>query len=365
MKKNFRDAVAEEIIEKLENGTAPWQKPWQADVPFNPTTNTPYKGMNSFWLEMAGYEDPRWMTYNQAKKSGAQVMKGSKSRSIEYWQWSTEHPILDENGKPIRDDEGKVQKQSVRLERPKVFHAALFNGSQIEGLEPYKAPALTFDPVAEADLILEGTNVSIVHDQKDRAFYHRNEDVIHLPDRTAFKSAYEYYATALHEVGHATGSPNRMIREKGPFGSDLYAKEELMVEMASYMMSRELGLGHYPDRHASYVDSWLNAIKEDKNYLFQAAQTSEKIRTWVMEPEKRMELERTTKLAHTHEREALEDNKSVVQGMDLTEEEKEIRLQKIIQQEEALIENFQPVFDGYDANPLSVHKPKLVDEITT
>ncbi len=308
-KPTFRENVADEIIRHLEAGTAPWQKPWKAGVlhkrPFNPVTKKPYRGINSFWLDMSGHEDPRWMTFNQAKALGGSVQKGSKARSIEYWQWSVQKPVLDEGGKPVLDKDGKKTMKNVRLDRPRVFHAAVFNAEQIDGLEPYKAPDLTFDPVKDAEDILKSTGVTINHDQDDRAYYQRGSDSIHLPHPAAFDSPFEYYATALHEVGHATGAEHRMVREKGTFGSEVYAKEELMVEMASYMKGRELGLGHNPERHAAYVGSWLEAIKEDRNYLFQAAAVSEKIQTWVMEPENRAELERTTQQAFTQSKQTL------------------------------------------------------------
>ncbi|MEP3246718.1 MAG: zincin-like metallopeptidase domain-containing protein [Sneathiella sp.] len=297
----FREAVAEEMIKHLEAGTAPWQKPWKAGViqsrPFNPTTGKPYKGINSFWLELAGHSDPRWMTFNQAKTLGASVQKGSKATRIEYWQWHEEKPILNEDGKPALDENGLKKTRRVRLDRPRVFHAAVFNAEQIDGLAPYKAPEPDWDLNRKAEEVLAGSGVLILNDQSDQAYYQRGTDRIHIPAKAAFKEAYEYYATALHEVGHATGAEHRMIREKGPFGSELYAKEELMVEMASYRVSQELGLGHYPDRHASYVESWLSAIKEDRNFLFQAAAVSEKIRTWVMEPEQRKALEQQTQQA--------------------------------------------------------------------
>ncbi len=113
-------------------------------------------------------------------------------------------------------------------------------------------------------------------------------DEIHLNPRADFADAAAYYGTALHEVGHE----NRLARELGPFGSDIYAREELRAEISSYMLARELGIGHGPSRHAAYVESWLKVLKEDRNEIFRAARDAEEINTWVMEPEKRPELER-------------------------------------------------------------------------
>ncbi len=171
-----------------------------------------------------------------------------------------------------------------------MFHAVVFNAEQIDGLAPYIAPEPTFSPVERAEQILKQRNVPIFHDQNDRAFYRSSTDEIHIPHQAAFKGQYEYYATALHELGHATGHGSRMARAFGPFGSEVYAKEELRAEIASYMLTTELGLGHYPERHAAYVGSWMKAIKEDRNVLFTAARDAENIRTWIMEPEMRQSL---------------------------------------------------------------------------
>ena len=55
----------------------------------------------------------------------------------------------------------------------------------------------------------------------------------------SFPTRNGYYQTALHEVGHSTGHPDRMNREslqqgieKG-FGSPEYAREELRAEISA------------------------------------------------------------------------------------------------------------------------------------
>lgn len=293
-KMNFRENVVNTLLEQMEAGTAPWQKPWEPgrirQPSFNPATGKAYRGMNQVWLEAQGYADPRWVTYRQAQANGYQVRKGEKGTQVEYWQWSERRPMINDQGQPMLDAEGKQRYQDTRLDRPKVFHAVVFNGSQIDGLEPYVGREPDFNPVERAEQILAGLNVPIHHDQRDRAFYRPDSDEIHMPPKGWFKGQYEYYATALHEGGHATGHSSRLARDGGPFGSEDYAREELRAEIASYMMTTELGLGHYPERHAPYVKSWMSAIREDRNALFQATRDAEVIRTWVFEPEKRLEL---------------------------------------------------------------------------
>lgn len=295
-KVNYRDEIAAEIIARIEQGTAPWQKPWQAgsigSAPFNPVSGKPYRGINDMWLTLQGHADPRWMTYRQALEQGAQVKKGEKSTTIEYWQWTDRKALTDDDGKPVLDADGKPRYETVRLDRPRVFYAKVFNGGQIDGLEPFIAPAPTFDPQERAEAIISRAGVPVFHDQGDRAFYSPMRDEIHLPPTGAFKSVEAYYETALHELGHATGHESRLNRAFGPFGSEGYAREELRAEISSYMLARDLGISFDPSNHAAYVESWLKVLREDRNEIFRAAKDAETIKTWVMEPERRQELER-------------------------------------------------------------------------
>jgi putative DNA primase/helicase len=292
---SWRDEVADEIIKLIEAGTAPWQKPWKPgvvqDQAFNPVTNKPYQGINRLWLEMKGCSDSRWLTYNQAEAMGAQVRKGERATTVEYWKWTEREAVMDAAGNPVLDADGKQQYREVQLSRPSVFYAKVFNAEQIEGMPPYVGNQLYFDPIISAEGFLQESGVKILHDQSDRAFYSPMKDQVHLPPMHSFDTAYNYYATALHELGHATGHRSRMDREFGPFGSEVYAREELRAEIASYMVARQLAIGHFPERHASYTASWLKVLKDDRNALFQAARDADRIATWILAPHKRKELE--------------------------------------------------------------------------
>jgi putative DNA primase/helicase len=94
------------------------------------------------------------------------------------------------------------------------------------------------------------SQAKIEHSQGGGAFYRVGTDTIHLPSRQRFSEAADYYATALHEVGHWTGHPNRLNRDlRHPFGSEGYAREELRAEIASMIMGSELvnGLDCMPE----------------------------------------------------------------------------------------------------------------------
>ena len=287
-KKPFHEVVAEKLIEQLKAGTAPWQRPWEpgepnAYLPMNPTTGKRYKGINAIHLMAQGRSDGRWMTYKQAAAVGAQVRKGEKGTPIQYWKFSEEQNKVDEIGRPVLNAKGEPVKETVQLERPRVFFATVFNAEQIDGLPPTQKKEQTWSAVERAEHILKASGASITHAPGDSAFYRPATDSIHLPDRGQFPSADNYYATALHELGHWTGHPSRLDRDLAhPFGSEGYAKEELRAEIASMVVGDELGIGHNPGQHAAYVGSWIKTLQNEPLEVFRAAADAEKIHDYVL-----------------------------------------------------------------------------------
>lgn len=288
-KKPFHEIVAENLIAQLKEGTAPWQKPWNpgapgAALPMNPTTGKRYKGINAIHLMAQGYSDQRWMTYKQATAADAQVRKGEKGTLVQYWKFTEERIKRNDDGSVVLDKDDNPVKETVQLERPKVFNAVVFNAEQIDGLPPMAVRQdKSWNSIERAESILEASGAKISHDQVDRAFYRMSTDSIHLPQQAAFPSADRYYATALHELGHWTGHASRLDRDLAhPFGSEGYAKEELRAEIASMIMGDELGIGHDPSQHVAYVKSWIKALQDDPLEIFRAAADAEKIQGFVL-----------------------------------------------------------------------------------
>jgi len=288
-RKSIAEEFAGRIVEELKAGTAPWQKPWKAGeqiLPFNPTTGTVYRGVNTVMLARHRYADPRWMTMRQANEQEWRVKKGSKAQKVIFWQWTDRQSILDESGKPMVKD-GQEVKETVQLERPRLHVYSVFHASQLQTLDgqdipPYKPEELAWNPIERGEAMLRNSGATISHDQSDRAFYRLDTDEIHLPPREHFPDAGNYYSTALHELGHWTGNVDRMNRQFGPPGSELYAKEELRAEIASWMLNQQLGLPHQPDQHVSYVDSWVNVLQKDPYEIMRACRDAEKIKEYVM-----------------------------------------------------------------------------------
>jgi len=294
--KAYVETVAESIIRQLKEGTAPWIKPWEPGTqfkPYNPSTGNEYKGMNALWLmsvaESRGYQDTRWMTFKQANHLDARVMKGEKGTSVQYWQWSEEQVKRDEAGKPVLDEQGQAIKVSVALEQPKIFYATVFNAEQLHGLAApvsHRPQLSEFERSEHAETLLRDSGVAILYQNGNRAFYRPSTDTITLPQREQFKSPDGFYATALHELGHATGHPSRLNRDLAhPFGSEGYAKEELRAEIASLMLGEKLEIGHDPGQHVAYIASWIRILENDPREIFRAASDSEKIVQYLTGPE--------------------------------------------------------------------------------
>ena len=285
-KKAFHLVVAEKLIDQLERGTAPWQKPWAAGesyLPYNPTTGKTYKGINSLQLLSEERSDPRWLTYKQAQAEGAQVRRGEKGTLVQYWKFEEERPVKGADGKPVLDATGQQTKEVAQLRQPRVFFATVFSAEQIEGLPPLARKPVTWNVEAAAEARLNLATVK--HDQVDQAFYRRSTDVIHMPGRGQFADAISYYQVGLHELAHWSGHPGRMNRKGGnPFGSPEYAREELRAEIASLLMGEETGIGHEPGRNsAAYVASWVKDLQEQPLEIFRAAAEAEKIRAYITE----------------------------------------------------------------------------------
>src|SRR5580700_7192259 len=287
-KRDHRREVTDSIIQMLEDGVAPWQKPWEGSaMPFNPTTERSYRGGNALHLLATGigreYADPRWMTYKQAAEQGWQVRGGEKGTHIEFWEVK-ERSNEKDAGPDQNGGESPAKENGQRLIH-RVY--TVFNAKQIDGIPEFQPKQRTpFEAVQAGERILANSGARIEHDQRDDAFYNRRTDRIHLPPKDAFKDAPGYYGTALHELAHWTGHPSRLNRstlsESYRFGDLNYAKEELRAELASVFLAAQRGIPHDPEQHASYVNSWIGALKRDKNEIFRAAHDASKATDFIL-----------------------------------------------------------------------------------
>lgn len=284
---DYVNKIASELIEHIEAGTAPWQRPWDGVMTgaVNATTMKPYNGMNALLLLLQQYQhhydDPRWLTFKQGQALGGHVKKGEHGVPCIYWKTIE----LEDETSPSSDPEGLPQPK--RLMIPCRF--TVFNVSQFEGLDlpAYEVPHHEWTPVEAAERILKNSGAIIFEKSGEKAFYSPDSDSITLPERVQFPTAEQFYDTALHELGHWTGHSSRLNRDlTGHFGSDSYAREELRAEISSMMVSMAIGLPHNTDQHAAYVQNWVSVLRSDPKEIFRATTDADRIKDYVVKFEK-------------------------------------------------------------------------------
>jgi antirestriction protein ArdC len=273
MSQTIYSEITQSIIEQLEAGAAPWIKPWKADssADKNLVSQKPYQGINRLLLGMSsmvkGFSVPVWASYKQWEAIGANVKKGEKGTKIVFYS-----PVTKQDKQT-----GDIEKYSV-LKTYFVFNAAQVEGIDIVPVEPVTAE---FTAVELAEQRIIKTGAAISHGG-DAAFYMPSADRIQLPNKTAFDSEANYYATAFHELAHWTGSKNRLDRDldKGRFGNPAYAFEELVAEMSAAFLCSDYGIqGEL--RHAGYIGHWLKALREDSKAVFKAAALAQKAADYI------------------------------------------------------------------------------------
>lgn len=266
---NVREQITQKIIDAMLKGPPPWRAGWTAaGMGVNAITGNAYRGVNQLLLGMQGHADPRWLTYKQAKKAGFQVRKGEKSTKIV--RMVEVEPKKDDSGP---ESEVLAEEQGRRLVM-RLFD--VFNAEQIDGMPPLPAREHRIDASEGAEAIVSGLKQSglKIHHGGAVASYTRNTDTINMPQKCDFHSTEDYWSTMLHECAHSTGAVHRLCRDMGSPGSNERAREELRAEIASAMLCAELGIPmgpHHIDSHAAYVLSWVSALKNDVNAIFEAA----------------------------------------------------------------------------------------------
>jgi antirestriction protein ArdC len=267
--------VTEKIVNDLERGVRPWLKPWNAEHMAGRITRPlrangqAYRGVNvlMLWSEASekGYACPVWMTYRQALELKGQVRKGARGALVVYADRITRTETA-ENG------------EEIEREIPFLKGYTVFNCEQIEGLPAHFYPtAVPAGPVpariAAAESFAAGTGATVQHGG-NRAFYSVTNDYVQMPPFECFRDAEGYYATLLHELTHWTRHISRLDRDLGRkrWGDAGYAAEELVAELGAAFLCADLGITPEPrEDHASYLASWLEALKADKRAIFTAA----------------------------------------------------------------------------------------------
>ena len=277
--------VTNKIIVELEGGRVPWVQPWGTaaakaplGMPKNATTGRLYSGINVLILWGAviehGFPGQNWLTFRQAINLGDNIRKGERGTTVVY----ANRFIPEDERKRVA--EGDEEPQAV----PFLKRFTVFNLAQCEHLPDEIAEA----PLPEPSLIEPRVEALIKATEIDfriggsRVFYMPLQDYVQVPPPQAYFEPINWHRTALHELGHAAGHPSRLNRDLScTFGSKKYAFEELVAEMNAAFCCASLGI--VPTvRHADYIDSWLEVLREDNRAIVRAASQASKAADYLL-----------------------------------------------------------------------------------
>lgn len=284
-----RETLVAHLIQSVKEGGSLWEPMWNSAAmrPRNPLSGILYQGRNRLILmEQAikkGYQDPRWVTYAQAKEKGYFVKKGEHGTICEKFIFSKEEKYVDE--------EGKTQKRVVLLNRPIPVSFVVFNAEQIQDFPVYEKPHIARGEAERRVEVLKASSDCPIHEvAQDNSFYRPSEDQIYLPLWSSFHSNDAYAHVLAHEMTHSTGAAHRLARTFGRkiFGipDRNYCIEELRAELGSLFLCTDLNLVSSEEKNfeqsSAYTQYYIEILKEDPNILFSAATDAQKAEDFIV-----------------------------------------------------------------------------------
>ena len=278
--------VTEKIINMLESGVVPWRRPWTSTgLPRNLVSKKPYKGINYFLLSATKYVSPFWLTYRQAREVGGHVRKGEESTIVIFWK--VEDSKRSNEDLEVEETDDKNRRRFLlrfyrvfNLEQCELPQAVL---DKLPKIETYQ-----HDPIEAAERIIANMpNPPEIQYAGSKAFYSPITDRITLPPRELFSSAEEFFGTLAHEASHASGHPKRLNRESiaeaAPFGSPIYAVEELVAEMSAAYLCAEAGISPAVlENQAAYVQGWMAKLRGEKRMVVIAAAQAQRAADYIL-----------------------------------------------------------------------------------
>lgn len=275
---NVYQMVTDRIVEQLEKGVIPWQKPWTGtkNGAYNRISRKPYSVLNQMILQYSG----EYATFKQWTEVGGRIRKGEKAEIVTFWKLQ----MIEEE----EEDGTKVKKQIPLLRYYHVFHI-----SQVDGVEPIeKIDLQEIEPIEDAERVqrayMEREDLQIYEKITDKAFYTPTFDYIEVPCKEQYERIEEFYSTLFHEMIHSTGHYTRLNRlESGAsarFGSAIYSKEELTAEIGSAMILNRLEIETEKTfkNSTAYIQSWLRVLKNDNKFIVSASSRAEKAVKYIL-----------------------------------------------------------------------------------
>lgn len=306
---NALQKFSDMLIARMEQmKESKWKKGWtdgrtaQFGLPQN-LVGRPYTGSNAFLCQihttMEHYRMPVYLTIKQIRDAGGMIKKGE--HSIPIFKWDLR--IKDKDGKKLSESDYRNMTKEEQAEctvRPylKVYNEWNIDQTNLEEVnkekydailnrfksEPIKDEVGMYKNEAFDNLLKEQSWVCPIEYEKfnESAFYSPKRDLIVVPSKKqfnisntpedVFKDGMEFYGTTIHEMAHSTGHESRLGRDGivkiDQFGSDQYAKEELVAELTSALIGNAMGFdSRIRENNIAYLQNWIGSLKKDPKFL--------------------------------------------------------------------------------------------------
>lgn len=306
---NALQKFSDMLIARMEQmKESKWKKGWtdgrtaQFGLPQN-LVGRPYTGSNAFLCQihttMEHYRMPVYLTIKQIRDAGGMIKKGE--HSIPIFKWDLR--IKDKDGKKLSESDYRNMTKEEQAEctvRPylKVYNEWNIDQTNLEEVnkekydailkrfksEPIKDEVGMYKNKAFDNLLKEQSWVCPIEYEKfnESAFYSPKRDQIVVPSKKqfnisntpedVFKDGMEFYGTTIHEMAHSTGHESRLGRDGivkiDQFGSDQYAKEELVAELTSALIGNAMGFdSRIRENNIAYLQNWIGSLKKDPKFL--------------------------------------------------------------------------------------------------
>lgn len=286
MATNVYQMVTDRIIEELEKGIIPWQKPWHGtqDRAISYTSRKPYSILNQMLLGKPG----EYLTFNQINELGGKIKKGAKAKFVVFYK-----PMVIVEKKEVTED-GKTAEKKKEIIVPLLRYYNVFHIDDTEGISSKNevSDKPTLQPIEQAEQIIsdyvEREQLKYESKLSGSAFYSPKEDKVVVPALEQYEVREEFYSTTFHELVHSTGHPKRCNRLDllglAAFGSENYSKEELVAEIGSAMILNQIGIDTEKvfKNSTAYIQGWLKKLKSDNRFIVSAAGRAEKAVKYIL-----------------------------------------------------------------------------------
>ena len=279
--------ITDTVISMLQNGKelAPWHAPWLGNwTVLSHATGRPYSAINQLLVgcqlligksSMDMKSSMEMAKFHKINECNGRIRRGSHGYKVYFWT------MLEKQ--EVNKDGETITKEIPFLKKHIVFDIADVDGMSPKWLNKTKDPKTIADAETLISNYAKRENIHIVHTSSTKAFYSVTKDFINVPSIEKFMDSRLYLSTLAHEAVHSSGHYRRLNRfrpneKTTEFGSEDYSREELIAELGSAFFLNKMGIDNKRTikDSASYIKSWINALRNDVSLLPIAASKAER-----------------------------------------------------------------------------------------